>query len=160
MSTPNTNTNTNFNVFDSFSEYQVKILFQGWLTVTVWQFAASCVGLFAFSIVFHLLRWLKVRLERVIADTINKLSDKYVSEEAQHLVGQGVVVNRTSARERELIGLYVALWVLSTIQTTLWLLLSMANMTFNPWVFISIVMGYSVGEVAVHGKIAHLRRTS
>lgn len=155
MSTPG-----NFNVFDGFAEYQVKILFQGWLTVTVWQFALSCIGLFSFSIVYHLLKWLRVRLEKSIRGVMHRMSDRYIAEETENLVKKNSIENgagNSRERARELVGLYVALFVLSTVQTTLWLLLSMANMTFNPWVFMSIVLGYSIGDVAVHGKIANLK---
>lgn len=151
----------NFNVFDSFADYQVKILFQGWYTLTVWQFALSCVGLFTFSVVYHLLRLLRVRVEKVIRGVNERLSDRYIAEETENLVKRNGIITDSTTRERnrsrELIGLYVGIFVLSTVQTALWLLLSMANMTFNPWVFLSIVLGYSLGDVAVHGKIASLR---
>lgn len=149
------------NVFDNFTDYQVKILFQGWYTLTVWQFTLSCVGLFAFTVVYHLLRLLRVRIEKVIRGVNERLSDRYIAEETENLVKRNGVMTDSTTRERnrgrELIGLYVAMFVLSTVQTALWLLLSMANMTFNPWVFLSIVLGYSLGDVAVHGKIASLR---
>lgn len=148
--------NTTFNVFDSFAEYQVKILFQGWYTATVWQFALSCLGLFTFSVIYHLLRWLRCNVEKWIRQTSARMTDKFVAEETVRLVQQQSM-NFPTHREGHICGLYVALYVLSVLQTAIWLLISMANMTFNPWVFISIVLGYSIGDISVHAKISRIR---
>lgn len=153
---------TGFNVFDTFGDYQVRILFQGWFTTTVWQFALSCLGLFLFTILFHGMRLLRTRLEHSIQVAVKRVGDRYVAEETEHLVKQGVMPSPSANHRREcnVVGLYGALFVLTTVQMGIWLLLMMANMTFNPWVFLSIILGYSVGDLAVHGKIAKIRSES
>lgn len=146
---------SSFNVFDGFSEYQVKILFQAWYTVRVWQFALSCVALFTFCILYHLLRWGRVSLERHLRQHLTRISERYVAEETVRLVQQTHTIPK--GRECQVVGAYAAWFVLTCVMNALWLLLSMANMTFNPWVFLSIVLGYSVGELCVHAKISRLR---
>lgn len=148
-------TNT-FNVFDGFSEYQVKILFQGWYTLTVWQFALSCLGFFTFTIVWHLFRWMRAFLEKEIRKAMHRMSDQFVAEETVKLMERNTNMSQSSSSSK-MMGLYVAFTILSAIQIGLWLLIMMANMTFNPWVFLSIVLGYAVGDVAVHAKISRYR---
>lgn len=156
MSTP-----ASFNVFDGFGEYQVKILFQGWYTATVWQFVLSCLGLFVFTVVYHLIRWARASIEQSIRLATNKLSDKYIAEETVRLVHtNNTPPTANSRREQELFGLYVGLFFLSVFLNAIWLFVNMANMTFNPWVFISVVLGHAVGEVSVHAKIVKLSSSS
>ena len=146
---------TAFNVFDGFSDYQVKILFQGWYTLKIWQFAVSCVALFTLAVVYHLLRWSRTYLDRQIRQSLTRVTERYVAEETVRLVHTSTTPPK--GRECHLIGLYVAWWVLTVVMNALYLLLSMANMTFNPWVFLSIVLGFSTGELSVHAKINRLR---
>lgn len=147
----------NSNVFDNFSEYQVKILFNGWYTLTIWQFALSCTGLFFFAILYHLLRLGRAHLDHHLRVAQNRLSDKYVAEETARLMSQNIptVVN-IKGRESTVCGLYAGLFFMSIFQVGLWLFISMANMTFNPWVFLSILLGYSTGDVLFSTKIHRL----
>ena len=146
---------SSFNVFDSFSDYQVKILFQGWYTVRVWQFALSCLALFMVCIVYHLLRWSRASLERHVRTNLTRITERYVAEETVRLVEQTNTIPK--GRECQVVGLYTAWWMLTMVMNALFLFVSMANMTFNPWVFLSVVTGHSVGELCVHAKIMRIR---
>lgn len=102
------------------------------------------------------MRWLRAHVEKWIRETSARMNEKYIAEETVRLVQQQST-SYPKHRESHICGLYVALFVLSIIQNAIWLLISMANMTFNPWVFFSIVLGYSIGDVSVHAKISRLR---
>lgn len=142
----------NQNVFDSLSEYQIRILFSSWYTRTVWQFLSSCVAVFVFTMSFHLLKWWKKTLYyRIYRSKWFDLNCK--SEEEQQILLNTKKHLSSSPPDRNTCTITFGYFMISLVQSALLMFLVMILMTFNPWIFISMLLGHFTGELIVFSKI-------
>ncbi len=133
----------NQNVFDNWTEYKIKILFSSWSTLEIWQFALTCLAFFTLSLSCHLLKWLVVFLKNeVYKINMDRLNEK--EENVRLMKNLSIPIKESNA-----CCLTFSYFVASLFYYTTCLLVLMACMTFNPWIFVSIVLGYSVGDVSV-----------
>lgn len=143
----------NQNIFDSFGEYQIRILFSSWYTRTVWQFVSSCVGIFLFSMGVHFLKWWKKTLYyRIYRAKWFELNCKN-EEEQQILLNNKKYGPISSPPDRNTGWITLGYFTISLIQFGIVMFLAMILMTFNPWIFLSILLGHFTGELIVFSKI-------
>lgn len=137
------------NVFDSFDEYKVTILFKPFTTTKVLSFALCCMGLSILTCCFHLLIWTRKTLEQYIR--ANTFNEEHTPDEGAGLVSTEyhIVSSKYSEHSKNMCGAYVGLIFLALFTNAYGMLLVMALMTFNPWVFLAMAFGYTVGDMVV-----------
>lgn len=138
---------SSFNIFDSWTEYRVHILFTPWYTTTVLQFVLSCIGLFLVSMLLAALV-----TARVVMVDRRRRAQKNAEDRARLLGG---TTEPTPVRKLESLACWYAGFVATVLcQYVLGALVGMALMSFNPWVFVAIVGGYLSGDVlTVHVQL-------
>ncbi len=140
------------NVFDSFTEYNVKILVSPWSTNNVLSFALSCVGLFVMAGLYHAFRFGRKQLEAQIREVLEKND----AEERTRLMSTEYQL-APLPKKNVSAGVYVGLVFLALFTNAYSMLLVMALMSFNPWVFMSIALGYTTGDMITHKPIMKLK---
>jgi len=146
MNTTIINNNAN-GVFDGWSDYQFRLLFSFWNIQKPWQLGLSCLGLFTVCISLHLIKMLRGYIKSRI--TINK-NKKLDEMERQHLLIKTESTSSTCC-------LHFGYLMASMLFYTILLLLTLATTTFNPWIFTSLVLGYSVGDLIVIDKLINYK---
>lgn len=140
--------NNQNNVFDRFTEYQIRILFSGWYTEKVWQFGLSCIGFFFFCLFFHVLKWCRESIKT------NMYCKGYLQDEER----AGFIEKRASSNISKMkCSNVVCYYLISLVYYSTSVLLLLALTTFNPWICLSIVMGYSTGEILFFTSIFNLK---
>ena len=148
MNTTIINNNVN-GVFDGWGDYQFRLLFSFWNIQKPWQLGLSCLGLFVVCISLHLIKMLRGYIKSRI--TINKNKIKKAEDlERQHLIEKSETKTSSCC-------LYFGYLMTSIVFYTLLLLLTLATTTFNPWIFTSLVLGYTVGDMIVIDKLINYK---
>ena len=140
---------TALNVFDSWNEYQMKILFNGWETTRPWQFILSCIGVVSFGVILNLLVLLRTYIKNKIYESNITLFNTYNEGENIKLIHKRKETNSICGWKVLYffisLGFYVSFGLIQLILTT-----------YNPWLFISVVLGYSIGDIITVNKIINL----
>lgn len=142
----------NQNVFDGWADYQIKFLFSSWVTNKVWQFCLTCLAIFFASFSCHLFRWLREFIKKELYKfNLDRLNEK---EETMRLMKNLAlpVKDNTGC-------LMFSYFLVSMFYYTLSLFVICGAMTFNPWIFISVILGYSLGDLSVFKKVMDLKIT-
>lgn len=153
------------NVFDSFSEYKIKILFQPWSTNNVLHFALSCIGLMVFSGLYHIIRYGRMSLEHNLYVAYMKSPELYErhtsdSEERAGLTSTEyhlAPLPKPSKASKDICLVYFSLSLVTFIQYAYGMLLFLSVMTFNPWVFIAVITGYTAGDIATQPAVMKIK---
>jgi hypothetical protein len=132
-------------VFDNWTEYQIRILFEGWNTKNIWQFALSCGGIFCLCMTLQFFDLLKDYVKTKIY-----LKYKHQNEERIELIKEMNGENKSydSCPNCTKFGYYLV----SLLYYLNFLFVILCVTTFNPWVFFSIGLGYATGELIVFRK--------
>ncbi len=133
------------NVFDKFTEYQIKILFKDWYTKTVWQFALSCFGMFGFCLFFYLLKWCRESIKT------NMYCKGYLENEERTSFIEKKTVYKSRCSN------FVCYYLISIMYYSTGVLILLSLTTFNPWICLSIVFGYSTAEIIFFNSIFNLK---
>lgn len=140
----------NQNVFDGWTDYKINFLFTSWSTAYVWQFVLTCLAIFTASLTCHLIRWgrefIKKELYKINMDRLNE------KEETMRLMKNLALPVKDNSG-----CLTFSYFVISLLYYTLCLFVLLGSMTFNPWIFISTVLGYSIGDTVVFKKVMELK---
>ncbi len=136
---------TKNNVFDNWTEYQIRILFRGWETQTVWQFILSCVAIFGACLTLNLFVLLKEYIKTTIYSKYNRQNEERV-ELIRESRDRDVSYDKCCNCVRFGYFLISILYYMNLIFITL------CATTFNPWICLSIVLGYSTGELMIFHK--------
>lgn len=154
---------TTSNTFDSILEYRVKILFEAWSTTTVVQFVFSCIGLMGLAICVHLFKWARAWLTSHVRASMDRRlkmerlqQDVPDASDKSRLVSSEYHLQPLPQAKYSLVSLHFATMLVGICHHALVLFLVMAAMSFNPWVFLSLVLGYSLGEVIVLKPVTSL----
>lgn len=137
------------NVFDSWSETHVRILFNPWYITNWWGLLLSCTGLFVGAGMLAVLVWCKAMTIR------QRERQERTDEERARLLAGGTYPDHLSVprpEQRSLVCWYLGYLSLSLITHVFGAFIGMALMSFNPWVFVSIVFGYTIGDALTVGK--------
>ncbi len=136
-------------LFDSWNEYQIKLLFNFWNTQYKWQFALTCIIIFASSILLQYIFLLLKYIEYKILEVISNNNERDV-EERRHLVFKKSDPKSSAC-------LKFGYFITSFAFYALFLILSLIATTLNPCIFMSLVFGYSLGSVLTLNKLMALR---
>lgn len=148
------------NVFDSFAEYKIKILFQTWATDNVLHFALSCVGLMVFAGLYHAIRYGRMALEHALYISYMKSPEVYERHRTEERAGLTSTEYHLAPLPTPKINAcltYFSLSLIAMLQHAYGLLLLLAVMTFNPWVFLAVIVGYTTGDMAVQPVVMKMK---
>lgn len=148
------------NVFDSFSEYKIKILFQPWSTDSVLHFALSCIGLMVFAALYHVVRFGRMTLEHNLYITYMKSPEVYERHRTEERAGLTSTEYHLAPLPKErgnVCLVYLSLSVVTFIQYAYGMLLLLSVMTFNPWVFLAVITGYTTGDMATQPAVMKIK---
>lgn len=148
------------NVFDSFSEYKIKILFQPWATDNVLHFALSCMGLMVFAGLYHLLRYGRLALEHSLYIAYMKSPEVYERHRTEERAGLTSTEYHLAPLPTPKINaclVYSCLALVLFVKHAYGMLIVLAMMTFNPWVFLSVILGYTTGDMAVQRVVMKMK---
>ena len=161
--------------FSSWSEYQVSILWSSWDVKTRWEFFLSWWAVVLATVVYYGIRFLihlvedqmegkqPVKVERTGGgnssyqgnDEVNQpMFKEHNPENASNRIGPS---NERVYEEKISVTKY--LWlrvlhaVLSGLNYGLALLLMLIAMTFNPSLFLALMVGYSIGDFVFYSKM-------
>lgn len=111
--------------FASWSSYQLKIIFNSWNVTTRWEFVIAWICVFIFSIFYHWLRYILCQVENTY------FKSRLVSDGSNaHFLSMGRFVH-------------------SIVNAMLYgsgLFMMLIAMTYNPCLFLSLVLGYATGD--------------
>eukprot|EP01114_Cavostelium_apophysatum_P020738 TRINITY_DN7033_c0_g1_i1.p1 TRINITY_DN7033_c0_g1~~TRINITY_DN7033_c0_g1_i1.p1 ORF type:complete len:143 (+),score=3.03 TRINITY_DN7033_c0_g1_i1:71-499(+) len=112
---------------------QLTIVFEGWKTETVWQYALSCIAVIILSACYEFIVTLKYN--------IAVHSKVKVDEEETHGLINGMSVRKNSL----LNSTHIKITLMHILQITLSYFLMLVVMTYNVGLFISCITGYGLG---------------
>lgn len=115
--------------FRSWSEYQLKVVFESWDVTEKWQFGLTWIFVFFCAFGIHPLRRFILGIEEKMA---------YMTTDGHRRLVSGT--NKVA------VSLRVVHAVLAGLSYTLSNLLMLVVMTMNPMLFLSVILGYSVGD--------------
>lgn len=142
MSTANTQ-----NVFDNWSEYQLRLLFYGWEIKTRWQFGLSCLAVFCIPLLSHLVILTREHIQYQIYCVME--NESLFLEEYQGLTKSRTAHPKCWSKS----SLYTSYFFISIFYYTFLFLSTLIASSFNPWVFVSLVLGYSTGDILTRSKL-------
>lgn len=145
--------------FSDFSQYKLKILFDDWDVQTKWQFLLSFIAVVIAGICYHYLRYNVAVLEQRLRDSISASIESSIYDPV-HTNSEGLLISGISKGSinsyngkkrplpitRNIRGLCLYRSVLSTLMYSLALMLMLVAMTYNSWLFISLAVGYFIGD--------------
>lgn len=141
--------------FTSFSDYQVSILFSSWKCETKWQFALSWFVILLAAIVYHALRYMIYLVE----DNMGDASVDSKNNESRRLVdsSNGYEGDHSSSDNTMSTGKYLSIRLFHSLLSGMtygWaLLLMLVAMTYNPSLWLALVIGYSMGDFIFFTKM-------
>ena len=120
-------------IFGSFNDYKIQILFQSWDITEPWQFALSCIAVAIFSACFQLLDCWIISLDHAMLSNIKSVQHQssYVTSNIRPIGWSCVNIFHG---------------IFSTLKFGLSLMLMLIAMLFNPWLFVSLIIGHFVGN--------------
>mmetsp|Transcript_21135 Transcript_21135/g.30285 ORF Transcript_21135/g.30285 Transcript_21135/m.30285 type:complete len:171 (-) Transcript_21135:161-673(-) len=155
--------------FGNIFDYKVQLLFSSWDIQTAWQFSIAWIMVFGSVILYHWMKYLLSILEDKIAVALGKRkissgdsieNDALEPTERTALYGG---FNLTHVYSDDT-GVCNTLFLLRTLHAilnaltyALALLLMLVAMTYNCLLFLSLVMGYGVGDFLFCAKMFGLR---
>lgn len=142
MSTANTQ-----NVFDSFSEYQLRLLFYGWDIKTRWQFGLSCLAVFCIPLLSHLVILTREYIQCQLYCMLE--NESLFIEEYQGLTKRQSPHPKCWSKS----SLYISYFVVSLFYYIFLFLSTLIASSFNPWIFVSLILGYSTGDILTRPKL-------
>ena len=172
--------------FSSWSSYETTIIWAGWVVTTRWQFALSCLAVLLAAVGFHALRYRIYLLESYMAKgegggesvvynellteaaTHGNCCDLPEKEEGlglgleerrapQGLTSTSEAVQAVGNRQLWLRGIHA---VAAGSNYGLALFLMLVAMTYNPSLFLMLVVGYSIGDFFFFHKMeSHIPAT-
>lgn len=141
------------NVFDSFRQVRTTVLISEWTTQTTTQLVITCLGLFVASIIYPFIRKGRMMLTTSLAQQRKRqVMEKCSTPDEQ---------DRLVSTEYHLAALpppprvcppwleYMAWAFVTLFENVYGLLILLTLMAFNPWIFMSVVVGYTTGELIV-----------
>ena len=145
--------------FSDFSQYKLKILFDDWDVQTKWQFLLSFIAVVIAGICYHYLRYNVAVLEQRLRDAISASIESSIYDPV-HTNSEGLLISGISKGSmnsyngkrrplpitRNIRGLCLYRSALSTLMYALALMLMLVAMTYNSWLFISLAVGYFIGD--------------
>lgn len=142
MSTANTQ-----NVFDSWSEYQLRLLFYGWEIKTKWQFGLSCFAVFCIPLLSHIIILAREYIQYQIYCMME--NESLFLEEYQGLTKRKSPHSKCWSKP----SLYTSYFFVSLFYYTCLFVSTLIASSFNPWVFLCLVLGYTTGDILSRPKL-------
>lgn len=136
-------------LFDSWNEYQIKLLFNFWNVQYKWEFALTCIIIFVSSILLQYIFLLLKYIEYKILEVISNNNERDIEERRQ------LVFKKSDPKSCACLKL--GYFATSFVFYGLFLILSLIVTTLNPWIVMSLVLGYSLGSVLILNKLMVLR---
>lgn len=128
--------------------YEATILWDSWSTKTVTSFVFSCIGIFLISIAYEGLKFLRERIhikqmEKIYAENRTKRTER--GTETYGSVDPLTTQEEPSVKDRILNKVHIIQALLHIIQMTISYGLMLVAMTYNYWLFLSLVVGFGFG---------------
>mmetsp|Transcript_36055 Transcript_36055/g.36742 ORF Transcript_36055/g.36742 Transcript_36055/m.36742 type:complete len:162 (-) Transcript_36055:210-695(-) len=130
--------------FTSFTDYKLKLLFDSWDIQTKWQFFLSWLTVCLMTIFYHFVKYLIICLEDICTKKYGASSDDVrVADLFKRLIPEG-----NGASDRAMMRCVYRLIhsTLVALNYGLALMLMLVGMTFNPMLFLALVIGYGIGD--------------
>lgn len=149
--------------FSSWGTYKVSILFSSWEVSSKWEFTLSCFAIILATIIYHAVRYLiyiledfmylKTRQGSSIIDRTEytKVGEPNLDDERVTATDMSdASVHLSAARYLLLRAVHS---VLSGLNYGLALMLMLVAMTYNPTLFLMLMIGYALGDFIFFAKI-------
>jgi hypothetical protein len=130
-------------VFDGWGEYQLRLLFSFWNIQTKWQFGLSCLAVIIGCIGLHGIIFLRRYIKFLI---MQRTSTHMMVEKPED---RTQLVLKKTIKEGNIVGLKICYFFSTILFYFFILMLTLVTTTFNPWLFTSLIIGYSLGEMIV-----------
>lgn len=118
--------------FHGWKEYKLKIVFEGWNVTQLYQFILSCIAIILITILYKYIKYVIHNLEKQ-----NSYIYKYN-------------FNKLDNRNNELVKIKlnkkIKLTCIKTLNYGLSLMLILFSITYNPYIFSSLILGYGIGD--------------
>ena len=149
--------------FQSWSEYQVKILFDGWDVTEKWQFALSWFAIVFSAVGYHALRYSIESMETYREIALNKeIKGGNITENLVHKHDKGAGTPLTGdighSSLMSSVKYYAVHASLIALSYGISLMLMLVAMTYNPWLFIALMVGWGIGDFVFYKRTVVLRR--
>ncbi len=147
--------------FSDWDVYKIKILFDKWDCTKRWQFGLSAFGIVLSVIVYKWLGLYLIRLEKQMKNSVD--DSNYFADTVQSglFIGNKSDISardaKTTSGDIDL-KLRVLHGLVSGINYGFALLLMLIAMTYNPWLFVSLMIGYGIGDFIFYPYIVAERK--
>ena len=155
--------------FQSWSSYQLQIVFEHWNVTTKWQFAGSWFAIVFLTVAYHGLKFSIAKMEaqensghykrHSLGDSsganVMGLDTNNISNIS--LTGVG---SKTDAQVTGISSLKYKLQhaALTGVSYGFSLILMLVAMTYNPWLFVALMIGWALGDFIFNPMLADLMR--
>jgi len=160
--------------FTSWADYQLKVVFDWWDITTKWQFAISWFAIVLATIGYQGLKYHVERMDLIGDCFFDKRNSEEISINTNLLAGGaprkdtggsgsgsgfGVDPNSNSNTQHKNIKFIIYHAIMVAHLYGLSLLLMLVAMTYNPWLFIALVLGYGIGDGIFFSRSHAMRKT-
>ena len=150
--------------FSDWDTYKTKILFDKWDCTKKWQFGLSALCIVVSVVVYKWLGLYLIRLEKKMKNSIDDSANDYADTIQSGLyIGNRSDVGARNSNSKAVVGnidLTLRIWhgFVSAINYGFALMLMLVAMTFNPVLFVSLMIGYGIGDFIFYPYITAERK--
>jgi hypothetical protein len=145
--------------FTSWTDYQLKVVFDWWDITTKWQFAISWFAILLATIGYQGLKYHVERMDLIGDCFLDKRNSGEISMNTNLLIGstpsKDTGGSGSGSKNIKFI-IYHAIMVAHLYGLSL--LLMLVAMTYNPWLFIALVLGYGIGDGIFFSRSQAMRK--
>lgn len=153
--------------FQSWSSYQLQIVFEHWNVTTKWQFAGSWFAIVFLTVAYHGLKFTIAKMEALensgnykryyLGDSSGANVMGLDNNNASLVTGVG---SKTDAQVTGISSLKYKLQhaAMTGVSYGFSLILMLVAMTYNPWLFVALMIGWTLGDFIFNPMIADLMR--
>ncbi|KAL5281098.1 hypothetical protein ACFFRR_004863 [Megaselia abdita] len=127
--------------------YKATILWDSWSTKTVTSFVFSCLGIFLISIAYESLKFMREQIYIKQIQKVNEERRKRQPEQGPENYGSmaSLTTQEITVKDRIFNKAHIVQALLHVIQMAISYGLMLVAMTYNYWLFLSLVLGFGFG---------------
>lgn len=140
---PDTSSGSMSETFSDWGSYQLQLLFNGWNIETQWQFTLTLFAIFAGVTCLHLVECASTSMKHSMLQILRLRDARKISDIGGHT---SIELQPTGSRPFGWVLIKIIFGTISGIRFGLSLILMLIATSYNPSIFVVLVMGFFAGD--------------